>query len=432
MAKIEPRVVGILAGGGSLPREIAEHVVGHGDRVHIVALAGEADGDFTPFPTTVVGWAQIGAMVEALKSAGCTELVIVGSVRRPDLAALRPDLGFFRSLPAILRIIAAGGDDSVLTRVLRFFEEKGFRVLAPAAIAPELLVGDGPLGRVEAQPGAVRDVALGFDLVRRLGPYDVGQAVVVAGGLIEAIEGAEGTDAMLERVARQRGACAGAPAAPGVLVKRPKPGQELRIDLPAIGPGTVRRAAEAGLAGIAVLAGGALAAERPALVKDADAVGLFVQGFADGTREQEGHFLHQPPPLERMGRRAPGKGPCADATKAAELLAAIAPLLASRGAVIDRGHVLAVESGEGVEALIARASALRQWGRRRPWRRSAVAVLSAAGDVVTGVRSGAAAGLAGVALVGEPRVAEAVRDGVADADRLGLFLALLPPCARTT
>ena len=132
MASNAPRVVGILAGGGSLPREIAEHVVAHGDRVHIVALAGEADGDFVPFPTTGVGWAQIGAMVGALQAAQLQR-----ARDRRVACAVRISLrcgrtwGFFRNLPAILRIIAAGGDDSVLTRVVRFFEEQGFRVLGP-------------------------------------------------------------------------------------------------------------------------------------------------------------------------------------------------------------------------------------------------------------------------------------------------------------
>ena len=137
---VAQRAIGILAGGGSLPREIAEHVTARGERVHIVAIAGEVDDDLAPFPVTTVGWGQIGGMVRALKDAGCSDLVIVGSVRRPDLAALRPDLGFIRSLPAILRIVAAGGDDSVLTRVVRFFEQKGFAVGVEADVFVGLVV----------------------------------------------------------------------------------------------------------------------------------------------------------------------------------------------------------------------------------------------------------------------------------------------------
>jgi len=411
-----------------LPREIAERVKARGGAAHIVAIAGEADDDFSAIPSTLVGWGQIGAMVRALRTAGCTQLVIVGSVRRPDLSAVRPDLGFFRNLPAILRIIAAGGDDSVLTRVVRFFEAQGFKVVAPAAVAPELLVDEGPVGRVAATPEAVADVALGFDAVRALGPYDVGQAVVVAGGRLEAVEGVEGTDAMLARVSLQRQTSKADTRPSGVLVKRPKPGQELRIDLPAIGPDTVRRAAEAGLAGVAVLAGGALAAERAELVRRADASGLFVQGFRDrsgavGARAQAGADWH----FESLGRRVPGALLRAAALKGARVLSALAPFAASGGAVVVGRHVLAVESGEGAAALIARAGGLRQWGRRGWARRSGVAVLSNGADLRASVQSAAAAGLAGVAVVGQPSVTRGTLAG--DADRLGLFLAALTPPA---
>ncbi len=425
MSSSAPRVVGILAGGGSLPREIAERVVARGDAVQIVAIAGEGGGDFAPFPATVVGWGEIGAMVRTFKNAGCTDLVIVGSVRRPDLAALRPDIGFFLNIPAILRIITAGGDDGVLTRVVRFFEEKGFHVVAPATVVPELLVGDGPLGRVAATPAETADVALGFDVVRRLGPYDVGQAVVVADGRVAAIEDAGGTDAMLERLQRQRPAD-GVAGPQGILIKRPKPGQELRIDLPAIGPDTVRRAADAGLAGIAVLAKGTLAAERAELVRCADAASLFVQGFKDDSATAADCAPATADGLlQTLGKRAPTAGERADVSKGSALLAALAPLAGSRGAVIDRGHVLAVECGEGAGALIARVGGLRQWGRRRSRRRSGLAVLSEGADLPQSLRGAAEAGLAGLALLGHPP--QEPEEAAREADRLGLVLLVLTP-----
>lgn len=426
MSSPEHGVVGILAGGGSLPRELAERVTARGGAVHIVAIEGEADAGLRGFPMTLVGWGQIGAMLGALKSAGCEKLVIVGSVRRPDLSALRPDFGLFRSLPAILRIIAAGGDDSVLSRVVRFFEEQGFKVVSPAALVPELLVGEGPLGHVAASAADAVDVALGFEVVRALGPYDVGQAVVVAKGRLEAVEGVAGTDAMLARVAaaRRGGAQGGKPS--GVLVKRPKPGQELRIDLPAIGPGTIARAVDAGLAGIAVLAGGALAAERAELVRRADEGHLFVQGFRD--RDGAGAGRASGPEHWRfaaLGRLRPNARQRADAAKGAGLLAALAAFGASRSAIVDRGHVLAVESGEGSADLIAGAGTLRQWGRRRWARRSGVAVLSDPSDLQPSLVSAAAAtGLAALALVGQPPGA-AAQAAIAEADRLGVAVVAL-------
>jgi DUF1009 family protein len=266
--------------------------------------------------------------------------------------------------------------------------------------------------------------------VRALGPYDVGQAVVVSRGRVEAVEGVEGTDAMLARVAQQRRSRVDtSPARLGVLVKRPKPGQELRIDLPAIGPDTVRRAANARLAGIAVLALGTLAAERTELVRCADAADLFVQGFDDKSPAAATRRVALERTLEIRGKRAPGRRQRADALEGAAVLAALAPYCPSRGAIVDGGHVLAVESGEGAIALVARAAGLRQWGHR-PWmRRTGVVVLSDASELEAAVLAAADAGLAGVAVVGQHPAALA--RAVLAADRIGLWLAAVTPAART-
>ncbi len=149
-----------------------------------------------------------------------TDLVIVGSVTRPDLRAIRTDLGFWMSLPRIYKIIKAGGDDSVLRRVVGFFESHGFTVRGPAEVAPALVIGEGAYGRVTMSDAARFDFEIGREVVARLAPFDVGQAVVVCDGTVLAIEGAEGTDGMLKRVAEQREGARG-----GVLVKWPKPGR---------------------------------------------------------------------------------------------------------------------------------------------------------------------------------------------------------------
>jgi UDP-2,3-diacylglucosamine hydrolase len=425
------RVVGILAGGGGLPREVAERLVAHGIGVHIVALAGEAGDDLSAFPLTRVGWGQIGAMVRALKNSGCRQLVIVGSVTRPDLSALRPDMGFVRHLPAIVRIIRSGGDDGVLTRVVRFFEDQGFQVVGTGDVVPELVVREGPVGSIAASTETAGDVAFGFNVIRMLGPFDVGQAVVVADGRLEAIEGAEGTDAMLRRVAlqRQRGAGTAADRS-GVLVKRPKPGQELRIDMPAIGPHTVEVARGARLAGVAVLAGGTLAAERDQLAADADAGGLFVQGFGDRTGQVWPHAQAQWRYV-RLNNRSPSTQESIDAGKGADLITALGQFARSRGVVVDHNHVLAVECGEGIPALLQRMGGLRQWGRRR-WRRaSGVAVLRDVADLETAIADAAAAGLAGIVVMEMPLpVSAPVEPGAMvakDAERLKLFLAALTP-----
>ena len=425
MLSPEHGVVGILAGAGSLPREVAQHVTARGGRVHVVTLGAGVDVGLADFPVTKADMAKVGTIVRAFRSAGCRKLVIVGAVTRPDLGALWPDLGFFLSLPAILRLIATGGDDDLLSSIVRFFEGKGFEVVAPAAMAPELLAGAGPLGHVMATEQQARDAALGFDAVHAMGLFDVGQAVVVTDGRLEAVEGVEGTDRMLARVAARR-ARSGEPQTErrGVLVKRPKPGQELRIDLPAIGPGTVERAMEAGLAGIGVQAGGVLAAERAWLVRRADDGGLFVQGWeiANASRAAAAagpHGWH----ATALTPRKLDDSQIDDAAKGAGLLTTIDAFGSGRGAIVDRGHVLAVECTQSVEALFADARGMRQWGRRRS-RRSGVAVLGQASDLQPSlVNAAATAGLAGLALVGQPPAA--AHGAIAEADRLGLAVVAL-------
>jgi DUF1009 family protein len=126
------------------------------------------------------------------------------------------------------------------------------------------------------------DIARGFALLAAMSAFDVGQAAIVAGRRVLAVEAAEGTDAMLDRVAAMRESRRIVlPAGSGVLVKAPKRRQDRRFDLPSIGPGTVTRAAAAGLAGIAVIAGATIVAEPQRLVEEADRAGLFVVGCPD-------------------------------------------------------------------------------------------------------------------------------------------------------
>jgi DUF1009 family protein len=428
-----PRVVGIVAGGGSLPREIAEQVTANGDAVHIVSIIGEGDRDLSDFPLTKVGWAQTGGMLRALRNAGVTELVIVGSVRRPDLGAIKPDLGFLLNLPSIFRIIATTGDDGVLSGVVRFFESKGFKVVSPISLLPSLLVAAGPLGSNDANDREMADIARGFEVVRALGPFDVGQAVVVTDGRVEAIEGAENTDAMLRRLAGQRrGSSADPGARRGVLVKRPKPRQEMRVDMPAIGPRTVDAAVVTGLAGVAVLAGGAIALERAELKRRADAEQLFVIGATDHDATHDATLAAEPSPVAELrfltvGTRQPNATQLGDAARGASLLQALAPLHRSHGTIVDRGHVLAIEGGEGAAALIARAGELRQWGRRRSKRRTFTAVLSrevAPTDILPVLAVASAANCAGIAVIG--RTPDELAHAIETAERAGLFLIAAP------
>jgi DUF1009 family protein len=256
---------------------LAEAASARGLPLHIVGIRGEAREDIERFPHTWVKWGEIGKMFRALDKNGCGDLVIIGGVNRPDFSNVRLDLGAIKTLPFILSL-GKGGDDHVLSRVVRFFEEKGYRVHGAGDVAPELLAGEGTLGDKHPSADDEADIDMAFQVVKALGRLDVGQAAVVARNHVLAVEAAEGTDAMLERCAELRALGKAPRASSGVLAKAPKPGQEQRVDLPTIGPETVDRAAAAGLAGIAVAAGRVLMADRGATIAAADRHGLFLVG----------------------------------------------------------------------------------------------------------------------------------------------------------
>jgi len=270
----------ILAGGGSMPIHVAEAAVAQGRPVHIVALKRSASEAVRAFPHTWVNIGQVGRILSAFKQNGCKELVIIGSVRRPNFGELRVDWGTVINLNGLLKLRTAGGDSSLLGRITTFFEAKGMHVSGAHEIAPDLLAARGPLGRLKPNQPTEADIELGRKAVATFGALDIGQAVVVARGHIIAVEAAEGTDAVVERCKdlKKWSLGRGSPRV-GVLVKCAKPGQDRRIDLPSIGPETVRRVAEARLTGIAVAAGDVLIAEREEVVRLADRLGIFIVGI---------------------------------------------------------------------------------------------------------------------------------------------------------
>ncbi len=267
--------IGIIAGAGALPAAVAEDAKAAGGDPFIVGLAGDAAPSIERFPHAYVHIGQTGRLLRILRCEGCTRLVFAGGLRRPNLFRIRIDGGFIRHLPQILRLLK-GGDDAVLRGVARFFERQGFEILAAHEVAPRLLAPEGAFARLLPRMQDLEDMKLGFRVAHGLGAFDIGQAAVVARGYVLAVEAAEGTDAMLRRCRELNNWAYG--TRQGVLVKRPKPGQDRRFDLPGIGPQTVELAAEAGLAGIAVEAGGVLLADVEELVAKANEAGLFLYG----------------------------------------------------------------------------------------------------------------------------------------------------------
>jgi UDP-2,3-diacylglucosamine hydrolase len=267
-----PGPVGIIAGGGGLPRRLIESCRAAGRDLFVLALAGEAD------PPTLAGvphaWCRLGAAatgLDLLRAQGVGELVLAGGVRRPTLAALRPD---WRAAKFLARIgYRALGDARLLSAIVKELEREGFRVIGADRLLAEGEMPQGPLGHIMPDADAGADIVHGMRLARAIGALDIGQAVVVQQGLVLGVEAIDGTDALLRRCASLRR------DGPGpVLVKAEKPGQESRADRPTIGPQTVRLAAESGLSGIAAQAGATLVIDRREVIRSADMAGLFVVG----------------------------------------------------------------------------------------------------------------------------------------------------------
>ena len=270
--------LGLIAGGGALPIELATLRKAAGDPVFVIRLKGFAEPALQAFDGADVGIAELGRCFETLKCAGCDRVCMAGQVNRPDFAALKPDLRGLKALPGA---IAAGrqGDDALLRYLLRQFEAEGFAVVGAHEVTAEMVLSSGAAGAHAPDAVASTDMIRALEVAGAVGALDIGQAVVVANGLVLAVEAQEGTDAMLTRCAGLPAAIRGEPGRRlGVLVKRPKPMQERRMDLPVIGVETIERAAAAGLAGVAGEVGGLLVVSKRQVIEAADRLGLFLVG----------------------------------------------------------------------------------------------------------------------------------------------------------
>jgi UDP-2,3-diacylglucosamine hydrolase len=272
------RKLGLIAGGGSLPVSLARHCRDQGRALFVVRLTGFADSELSEFAGADVPLGRLGAAIDALRAAGCEAVCLAGKVARPDFRSLRPDLRGIAALPGALAA-AREGENGLLAFLLAEFEKEGFIAEGAHEVMSELILKPGPLGR--RKPGRVHqhDIAAALAAARAVGALDAGQGAVVCDGLILALEAQEGTDAMLARVAGLPAEIRGTPQRRrGVLAKACKPRQERRVDLPTIGPETVRGAAAAGLAGVVGDAGLTLVVERDQVRALADDLGLFVIG----------------------------------------------------------------------------------------------------------------------------------------------------------
>ena len=257
----------VIAGQGAL----APAVIAALDAPLVYALEGFApEGvDAQPFRLE-----QLVPFLDRLLDQDVSRVVFAGAIRRPRLD---PELFDNRTAQLVPRIMMAmqSGDDGALRAVLDVFEEHGLQIASVAEIAPDLIPGEGVLVG-QPTPADRRDAQRAALIHATLGPLDVGQGNVVAQGQCLAIETLPGTQAMLAFAGSHAGLRPNPQGARGVFFKAPKPGQDMRIDLPTLGPDSVTQAAEAGLAGIAWQAGGVILLDRAEAVRRAEATGLFL------------------------------------------------------------------------------------------------------------------------------------------------------------
>ena len=270
----------IIAGSGKLPLYVAEAARRSGEDPYIFALKDEANADWSGYEHIRIGLGEIAQFKRLATQLGIGRIVMSGGVsRRPPITEISLGLKGLLKLPTIIRKLAGGGDNTVLTGVIELLETEHRRVISVQDIAPTLLAELGPVGKVSPDKDSLRDIAAGARAARLIGQLDIGQGAIAVGGRVVALEGPEGTDAMIDRIGELKRAGRVSPRRRGVLVKLCKPQQDMRVDLPSAGLATLRNAHAAGLAGVALEAGRALLLDIDEVRAFADANGLFVTGI---------------------------------------------------------------------------------------------------------------------------------------------------------
>jgi DUF1009 family protein len=281
----EKSAVAIVCGGGAFPAAVAEAVVKQGRGVQLFLLRGYADPALERYPHEWVKVGSLAKFVSVTRRHDIKEIVIIGNLLRPRVWQMGLDWRSLLLVPRLARLLLSG-DNTLLSGVAKIFSEHGYVLRGAHEVAPEILIQEGLATSRGPDAKALSDLAIGADLLRTIDRFDVGQAVVVAGSRVIAVEGPEGTAGMLARVAEMRSnGRLRLKEREGVLVKMPKPSQERRIDLPAIGNETLEQARAAGLAGIAVEALGTIAVDAQKLLHAAEAAGLFFTALPPAKRD---------------------------------------------------------------------------------------------------------------------------------------------------
>lgn len=272
--------VAILAGTGALPVSVAKAAQDRGQNVVVFRLPG-SDPDlermFSSVPLDIVNFTRLFA---ALERENCSAICLIGGVVRPELSNLDLSPLTAAERSGLARALQQG-DKSVLMWLTSTIEARGYKVLGAQDVYPGFLTQEGCL--TDTRPGGqhLSDLEKAARVAGVLGDLDIGQAVIVAEGLVLAVEAQEGTDVIIGRITDLPSSLRGSSKHPkGVLFKRAMPGQDLRVDLPVIGPKTIELCAKAGLAGIGLVSGESIIDQLDETLSLANEHGLFVVGLS--------------------------------------------------------------------------------------------------------------------------------------------------------
>ena len=272
--EIKQKKLGIVAGGGTLPQTLINHCLQNKRDFFVLAIENNADkAIFTSdIPHKWIRIGQAGTGFKLMHEQNVEEIVMIGTIHRPTLSDLVPDL---RTAAFFARIgLKSVGDDGILRALINDIESENMRVVGIHEVIPDLLVKEGVLTKHKPDKQALADISRGVEVARELGKLDVGQAVIVQQGLVLGVEGIEGTDRLIERCGTYQRKGVG-----GVLVKLRKPQQDMRIDLPTIGTKTIENLHSAGMRGIAIHAGNALIVNEAEVIALADKYSMFICGI---------------------------------------------------------------------------------------------------------------------------------------------------------
>jgi UDP-2,3-diacylglucosamine hydrolase len=269
--------IAILAGAGQLPIQLVNHLERTGQEVRVLAFRGFAETELQRRAHATVDLLDLKTIMSTLEGWRPQAVSLVGAVRRPGFSALLSAYSLLRNMHEVKEVITRG-DDQVLRGAVMLLEERGHRVVGAHELAPDLVASQSLIGKLTPNADDCETIGFGLDLLKSLSDFDIGQGAVIARRHVLAIEGPEGTDRMMRRVMKMRQSWFGLRRREegGVLIKAAKRGQDLRVDMPTIGPRTVMEAAKAGLSGIAIGAGSTFVLEQEKTLRTADRLGLFL------------------------------------------------------------------------------------------------------------------------------------------------------------